>query len=299
MTRRSEPLLTVMALCYNHERFVLECLESIRAQTFQNFRLIVTDDASTDRSAELIADWLARNRPDATFIRHTHNRGLCATLNEALATVSTKYLAKIATDDLWMPEKLERQLALMESLPENVAVLYGDAHQIDEGGAFLAGKFLHAYGIVGEPPQGDLFPRLVRRNFIPSLTTMIRVQCLRDVGGYDERLSYEDWDMWLRISQRYEFAYSDYVSAKYRIVQSSMARTVVPLRAPRRIWSDVLLMEKCLHSRRPSAAQALRLRARILVRAYRLWRHRDSRAFDALSRAFVLRRAGLTRSPGN
>lgn len=289
MTRRSGSPLTVMALCYNHERFVLECLESIRAQTFQDFRLVVTDDASTDRSAELIADWLARHRPDATFIRHTRNRGLCATLNEALAGVSTKYLAKIATDDLWMPEKLERQLAIMESLSEKVAVLYGDACQIDEGGAMLAGKFLHAFGIVGDPPQGDLFPRLVQRNFIPSLTTLIRVDCLRDVGAYDERLSYEDWDMWLRISQRYEFAYLDYVSAKYRIVQSSMARTVVPLRAPRRIWSDVLLMEKCLRSRRPSLAQALRLRARILVRAYRLWRHRDSRAFDALARAFVPR----------
>lgn len=289
MAPTDKPLVTVMALCYNHERFVLECLESIRAQTFQDFRLIVTDDASTDRSAELIADWIARHRPHATFIRHARNRGLCATLNEALAAVSTKYLAKIATDDLWLPEKLERQLAIMESLPEKVAVLYGDAYQIDEAGTVLPGKFLHAYGIVGDPPQGDLFPRLVRRNFIPSLTTMIRVGCLRDIGEYDERLSYEDWDIWLRISQRYEFAFFGYVSAKYRIVGSSMARAVVPLHAPRRIWSDVLLMEKCLRSPRPTATQSLRLRARIVVRAYRLWRHGDPRAMNALSRAFVLR----------
>jgi glycosyltransferase involved in cell wall biosynthesis len=291
MAPAAKPLVTVMALCYNHERFVLECLESIRAQTFQDFRLIITDDASTDRSAELISGWIGRHRPDATFIRHTQNRGLCATLNEALTTVSTKYLAKIATDDLWMPEKLERQSTIMESLPDKVAVLYGDAYQIDEAGTLLPERFLKAYRIVGDPPTGDLFPRLVQRNFIPSLTTMIRMDCLREVGGYDERLAYEDWDMWLRISQRYEFAFFDYVSAKYRIVPNSMVRTVVPLNSPTRVWSDVLLMAKCLRSAHPKTAQALRLRARILVRAYRLYRLHDVRAGPALRQAFWARRA--------
>jgi glycosyltransferase involved in cell wall biosynthesis len=66
----SYSVVTVIALCYNHERFLTECLESIGAQTFQDFEIIVTDDCSRDGSPELIEAWLAQHRPDALFIRH-------------------------------------------------------------------------------------------------------------------------------------------------------------------------------------------------------------------------------------
>jgi glycosyltransferase involved in cell wall biosynthesis len=70
------PTVTVIALCYNHERFVLDCLESIRAQTFQDFELIVIDDCSRDHSPQVIANWLAEHYPAARFIRHEVNRGI-------------------------------------------------------------------------------------------------------------------------------------------------------------------------------------------------------------------------------
>lgn len=93
-------------------------------------------------SARLIADWLGRNRPDATFIAHRVNRGICATLNEALAQVTGDFICMIATDDVWEPQKIERQLVVMSTAPDDVAVLYSDAWQIDEVGALLPEKFI-------------------------------------------------------------------------------------------------------------------------------------------------------------
>jgi hypothetical protein len=80
-------------------------------------------------------------------------------LNEALAAVRGKYLARISTDDVWLPRKLERQLAVMESLPERVAVLYGDAYQMRADGEALPQRILTDCGIRGPGPSGDVFGR--------------------------------------------------------------------------------------------------------------------------------------------
>jgi len=278
-------LLTVMAVCYNHARFLTECLDSIRAQTFQDFQLIITDDASTDGSPSLIRGWLSANKVSARFIRHQSNRGLCATLNEALAAVRGKYLAKISADDAWLPDKLERQSQVMESLPACVAVLYGDALQIDEAGRVLPRKFLLEHGVNGPGPSGNVFKFLLRRNFIPSMTTMIRTACLRDVGGYDESLAYEDWDMWLRLARRYEFEFLPEIFARYRIVNSSLSRTKVSWGSPDRLWTDLRILEKTLDSPHLARADLRNVRLRMLARAVRLVRHGDRRAVKAIGRA--------------
>lgn len=278
-----EQILTVLATCYNHERFVLDCLEGIRHQTLQDFQFIIFDDASTDRSPALIRDWLRAHRIPCEFVAHSRNRGLCATLNEALGMVRGRYLAKMSTDDVWLPEKLERQLATMQQLPETTAVLYGDALRIDESGQFLEKRFLEAHGI-DRPPQGRVLSSLLTRNFIPSMTTILRTQALRDVGGYDERLIYEDWDMWLRLSLRYDFAFADYVSAKYRLVRDSMINTIARRASPNRLASDTLILEKCVRSGALDPAQSRAARLRMLRMSLSLARYGDRRAVDCLGR---------------
>jgi glycosyltransferase involved in cell wall biosynthesis len=281
-------LLTVLAVCYNHARFLRECLDSIRAQTWQDFQLIVTDDGSVDGSADLIRQWLERHRPDATFIAHPRNRGLCATLNEALAVVCGKYLAKLSTDDVWLPAKLERQLAIMESLPDRVAVLYTDAYQIDEDSNLLPRRYLSDAVQAEPPPSGDVFLRVLRNNnFVLGVTTLLRASCLRDVGGYDEDLAYEDWDMWLRLADRFDFVFSDEVYAQYREVQTSMSHTLVRYGSPGRAWNDLLILEKWLPSPRLDLGTRLRTRLRMLKHALFLRRVGDARAGAAMARALA------------
>jgi glycosyltransferase involved in cell wall biosynthesis len=281
----STPAVTVIALCYNHERFLLDCLESIRAQTFQDFELIVTDDCSRDRSPQMIADWLAAHYPHARFIRHTANRGICATLNEALAAAQGTHISMIATDDVWQPHKLESQVVLAQTLDADTAVIYSDAEQMNEEGQLLPTRFLEAHGVT-DPPKGSVFGRLANGNFIPAMTTLIRRDALLAVGGYDERLNYEDYDMWLRLADRYAFHFQPQATARYRIVASSMVRTVFARPNPWHLHSDFLIRLKWLGSRRLTPEQRRRWADALWSAGYGLFVQNDPRAGLCLWAAF-------------
>ncbi|SDD14095.1 Glycosyltransferase, GT2 family [Massilia sp. PDC64] len=279
------PTVTVIALCYNHERFLLDCLESIRAQTFQDFELIVTDDCSRDHSPHIIAEWLAEHYPAARFIRHDVNRGICATLNEALAQAQGTYISMTATDDTWMPHKLASQVALAQSLDADTAVIYADADQMNEEGELLPTRFIEAHGVT-DPPQGWVFSRLANGNFIPAMTTLIRRDALLAVGGYDERLNYEDYDMWLRLADRYAFAFQPDVVAHYRIVATSMVRTVFAQPSAWYHHSNFLIRRKWLRSGRLTRAQCAMWADKMWWAAYGLFVLNDRRAASCLWEAF-------------
>jgi glycosyltransferase involved in cell wall biosynthesis len=279
------PTVTVIALCYNHERFVLDCLESIRAQALQDFELIVADDCSRDRSPQLIADWLAEHYPSARFIRHEVNRGICATLNEALALAQGTYISMTATDDTWLPHKLASQVALAQSLDADTAVIYADAAQMNEVGDLLPMRFIEAHGVI-DPPQGRIFGRLANGNFIPAMATLVRRDALLAVGGYDERLNYEDYDMWLRLADRYAFAFQPEVVAHYRIVATSMVRTVFAQPSAWYHHSNFLIRQKWLRSDRLTREQRALWGDRMWWAAYGLFSLNDRRAASCLWLAF-------------
>lgn len=210
------PLVTMIVLCYNQARFAVETLESVKAQTYKNTELVIVDDCSSDDSVAVIERWLQENRIQCNFIRHQKNQGICKSLNEALRLTTGKYVSMIAADDIWLPDKIERQIAIMESQPESVGVLYSDAFQIDENGNKLPKMFIAAHKNLPQMPQGQILDDLLDGNFIPGMTTLIRRTCYDTIGLYDEDLPWEDWDMWMRIARRYSFLYSSTPSAKYR-----------------------------------------------------------------------------------
>lgn len=219
------PLVSAIVLCYNQARFVVECLEAIKAQNYPNLELIINDDASKDGSMDVIENWLAKN-PEIrhVLLRSKVNLGICRSLNNAYRQAKGKYFSGIAADDAWLPNKLFNQVRLMESLPAKVGLVYSDAMQMDEQGNPLPLRFFEAADRnrgFSEMPQGDIQVALWHSNFIPPMTTLIRRECFDRVGLYDESLFAEDWDMWLRISRHYEFAFSPDPSARYRIVRTS------------------------------------------------------------------------------
>jgi GT2 family glycosyltransferase len=113
----SLPLVSVIATCFNHERYVVESLESIRAQTYPNIQLIVADDASTDGSVELIRDWARETAAVCSFVFHEENQGVCRMRNDALAHARGDYVAGISTDDLWLPDRIAVGRSLSASRP--------------------------------------------------------------------------------------------------------------------------------------------------------------------------------------
>lgn len=279
------PAVTVIALCFNHARFLTECLDSIASQTFQDFQLIVTDDCSKDDSAQLIESWLASHRPDALFIRHSLNVGLCKTLNEALLQSRGEFISMIATDDAWEPDKIERQLAVARQAGPQVAVVYSDASRMDEDGVRLEKNFIESHTPECTRPSGQVFAELADRNFIPAMSTLIRRSALVDVGMYDERLAYEDYDMWLRLASRYEFVYSSAVVARYRIVSTSLVRTIFVKPSPHYYYTVYLICMKWLPGRRLSAGQRTTWGKRLWDAAYGLYVVNDPRAAACLWRA--------------
>lgn len=277
--------VTVIALCFNHARFLIECLNSIDAQTHQDFQLIVTDDCSTDDSVILIQSWLAEHRPDAIFIQHSKNAGLCKTLNEAVLRATGEYISMVATDDVWESNKIECQLKLFRIQKMDVAVVYSDASRIDESGCRLENDFIQSHTPECTRPSGRIFSELCNRNFIPAMSTLIRRQSLLDIGLYDERLAYEDYDMWLRLSERYEFVYCPGTLARYRIVSTSMVRTLFVKPSPQYEYTVYLICMKWL----PQGAILPKYRQawikRLWQAAYGLYALGDSRAATCLWRA--------------
>lgn len=224
----SYPLVSAIVLCYNQARFVVECLEAVKAQDYPNLELIINDDASKDDSVAVIDEWLAKNNISHHFLKNKTNQGICRSLNNSFKIARGKYVSGIAADDVWLPGKFRTQVELLEGLPNRVGVVYSDALQMDENGKLLPEKFIHAHRHFDTMPAGNLQKILWENNFIPAMTTLTRRECFDRVGPYDSDLFFEDWDMWLRISRSYEFVYSDQVSAKYRLVGASMVRSQWP-----------------------------------------------------------------------
>ena len=102
---------------------------------------------------------------------------------------------------------------------------FSDALQMDEGGKLLEQSFIEAHRHFETKPEGNIHRIMWEGNFIPGMATLVKRDCFTQAGLYDETLFYEDWDMWLRISRSFEFAYSNEVSAKYRLVTTSMVRS--------------------------------------------------------------------------
>jgi len=224
MTHRgaSAPLVSVIAICYNHQDFVRNCLDSIATQTYPNLEVIVLDDYSEDGSLDVIKSWITENGSPVTLIAHEENRGICRSRNEAVMIARGDYLACISTDDEWLPDKIAVQVEQMGRSPDRVAVAYGDALLMDKTGATIPGRFIARNREYTTPPSGRIFEELLSGNFIPSLNTLVRRRCINDIGGYDESLVYEDWDMWLRLSRRYEIVFTPEVCARYRITDGSL-----------------------------------------------------------------------------
>ena len=108
---------------------------------------------------------------------------------------------------------------------------------VDENGEALPQMFVEAHREFVVPPEGFLFDVLLEGNFIPAMATLIRRECFTQVGTYDEDLCFEDWDMWMRISRRFRFAYDKIPAAKYRILSSSVVRTMSEA-----IWRSIMLL---------------------------------------------------------
>jgi len=214
------PAVSVIVTTYNHERFVDGALDSVLRQSFRDFELVIVDDCSTDGTPARIAAWLARTGHPGRLIVNPTNRGICASRNLALRECRADLVSCLSGDDCYEPEKLARQVSFFGAADASVAAVYGDMRLIDEHGHEIGSWFAPTYA----RPEGAVLARLIAGNFIPAPTVMTRRAALDEVGGYDESLAYEDYDMWLRLTARYEMRYLPGTVVDYRLLTTSLSR---------------------------------------------------------------------------
>ena len=215
--------MTLVIASYNHAAYVRDAISSLAAQTFAGYELIVTDDASRDGSVQAIDDALHEFDIPARRLFSQQNQGICRTFNSALSHVTTPYVAFLAADDWMEPERLAMQVAALDDEP-TAGLAYSDMWIGDPDLPARSQRYSQWWGDEWRTGDNDdLFRDLVAFNWIPAPTVMSRTQALRDVGGYDESLAYEDHDMWLRLARRWSFAYVDRPLVTWRRVAGSLS----------------------------------------------------------------------------
>jgi glycosyltransferase involved in cell wall biosynthesis len=192
MKKSSEkPLVSVIIPTYNRGWIVREAIDSVLAQDFENFELIVVDDGSTDDTPRLL-DGYGR---DITVICQT-NSGVSAARNRGIAAAAGSLIAFLDSDDLWLPGKLSRQVAFFETHSEALI------NQTEE--LWVRNGVRVNPGRRHRKSSGMIFERSLALCLVSPSAVMITKSLLDTVGGFDESLpACEDYDLWLRISCRY------------------------------------------------------------------------------------------------
>lgn len=223
----AEPLVTIILTAYNHEKCIGEALRSISDQTYPHIELIMIDNASKDGTLGVIMKF-AEITKSANLILNETNLGLCKAFNQGLRVARGKYIIDMSADDVFYPERIERQVAVFEALDSSYGVVFSNATHISESGDLIkyhypVGKDMKALATV---PSGDVYSRVLEKYFICTPTMMMKADVLKELNGYDENLQFEDFDFWVRSSVRYKYYYQDEILTAKRRTPDSLATRV-------------------------------------------------------------------------
>lgn len=216
----AEPLVTIMMPVFNAERYVGAALDSILDQTYSRWELLVIDDGSTDRSAEILANYRDRR------IRAIHqpNQGEAVARNRALDEAKGELLAFLDADDQFLPQHLERLVQQLQAHPECGGV-YSDGYYIDAGGKRMEKLSSQRRG----PFNGEIFEELVRASdvFGPPICTLLSMGVIRDHAlEFDPQITIgPDWDFMTRFAMYAGFVYLDETTCLYRVHETNVTLT--------------------------------------------------------------------------
>jgi glycosyltransferase involved in cell wall biosynthesis len=217
--------VTVLVSTYNREEMLRGALESVLAQTYEPFRVVILDDASPDGTQAVTEEYEAQHPDRVCTVRAAVRRGATAGINEGFKRfgAATDYVAFIADDDLWAPEKLEKQVAAFGEDP-SLGLVVTEAQVIDASGALVQGqRFTDMYERWTGDPARFLF---LRKNFICASSAMIRRVVLDTFGGAvpTELFANADHFMWIAATGDHGFEYLDEALTSYRVSPGMMTK---------------------------------------------------------------------------
>ncbi|CUQ67235.1 glycosyltransferase [Candidatus Nitrospira inopinata] len=203
-----QPTVSVIVPTCNRPDRLRETLQSVLAQSYRDFEIIVVNDGNVDVSSVIGA----LNTDDRiTLIKHDRNRGLAAARNTGIRVARGKYIAYLDDDDRYLPDHLETLVTVLEKGQCKAA--YSDAWRVHE--QYEEGRYVEVGRDV--PYSQDFsFPHLLVMNYFPVLCVMHERSCLEEVGFFDESLfAHEDWDLWIRMAEKFPFIHVKKVTAEF------------------------------------------------------------------------------------
>lgn len=209
----NKPIATVIIPAYNHEDYIEQCLESVISQTYENIELVIINDGSTDNTGRIISSWSQRlfdRFPRFVFVSKP-NEGVCKTLNKGLELSVGEYIAVCASDDVMLPTRIEKQIQYLRDR-KDYAMVFTDGYEVEDKETILLDGALDGCERFSNKldidKHGFLFDWLIDNLFfVPSPTACITRWCYKEIGGYDERIAFEDPDMFLRVADRFKFGF--------------------------------------------------------------------------------------------
>jgi glycosyltransferase involved in cell wall biosynthesis len=215
------PLVSVVIPAYNAAQFIERTLVSVLTQTYRNIEVLVVDDGSKDETAQIVE--VLAQQDDRIHLLQQPNAGVAAARNLGIQYAKGEFIAPIDADDIWYPQNLEKQVETMIEGGDAVGLVYSWSVDIDETGGLLG-------GFCAAQIQGVVFPTLICHYFLRNASaSLIQRSCFDTVGYYDSSLrkhyaqGCEDWDLYLRIAERYEFRVVPEFLIGYRKLVSSMS----------------------------------------------------------------------------
>jgi glycosyltransferase involved in cell wall biosynthesis len=209
-------LVSVVTASYNMGGYIAETIEAVLGQDYPQVESIIVDDGSTDDTAAVLERYAGN--PRVRVVRQG-NAGQTVAKNHGIREARGEFIAFCDADDVWEAHKLSRQVPRFGESPK-IGVVFSDVSFIDGTGAEIQGYVMPRY-------EGTVTAQLLIDNFVPFPSVVVRSSVLREFSGFDERLSMSiDYDLWLRISTRYQFAYVRESLARYRIWPGQMSHRV-------------------------------------------------------------------------
>jgi glycosyltransferase involved in cell wall biosynthesis len=222
---KSLPLVSIICTAYNHEAFIAEALDSIQKQTYPNKEVFLIDNGSSDKTVKKIENWLSVNQP-AFAINKIYQQNLipyCKSFNHALAQSKGKFVLDFSGDDILEPDHILHSVKRLEQFPD-AAFCFSDAllfEDSDVGASFYRRD--QNGSLLEDIKEGDRYRDVVASHCISSATLVFPAEVLKAIGGYDEELTYEDFDVMVRLTRKYPVVFSDHIGIRKRIHSKSFS----------------------------------------------------------------------------
>lgn len=217
------PLVSVIIPAHNAGDFIIETLLSVINQTYQNLEIIVIDDGSQDQTPQIVKNFMKKD--SRIMLLQQFNQGVAAARNLGIKNAKGEYIAPLDADDIWYPQKIEKQVKCFLEADNCVGLVYTWSLEIDKEGFLTGGQ-----DVVTEIEKNIFLPLIFINLINTASTPLIRRSCLEVVGNYSDDLKQqnaqgcEDWELYLRIALHYQFRLVPDVLVGYRRVVGSMSR---------------------------------------------------------------------------